>query len=226
MSGGGSEENAKQYPENDVIYPRNSERQMADAAAEQAHFAENRSENRQRIHTDANPDRGDELDGTDAGEELVWMTRQDPTASETTEGHRNGDIRYRYGPKRAFFAIENAGVQMQAGNQAENQHANKCQSGERRQHSGTGEHLKIIGGNLPKNRRAQDNADHDLDDHEGHKRPQSGCAQQHNWNHYNNKRLKKEDGARGQQVGALPLLSQCAMCCDDSLDRQQDDLQV
>ena len=87
---------------------------MANTGAEQAHFAQNRSENGERTHTDANPDRGDELDRGDAAQKLVWMSRQNPTAGQTTKGHRNGDIRHRHGPKRPFIAAENAGIEVQA----------------------------------------------------------------------------------------------------------------
>src|SRR5271165_3033634 len=110
MSCSRREKNAEHGPQYHIVNAGDSEREMANTTAEQAHLAQNRSENRERIHTDANPDRGDELDRTDAGEEFAWMARQNPTASQTTKGHRNGDIRYRYGPKRPFIATENAGV--------------------------------------------------------------------------------------------------------------------
>ena len=56
---------------------------MADAAAEQAHFPENRGEDRQRFHADAYTHRGDKYGRADAGEKLIGIARQDPVSGET-----------------------------------------------------------------------------------------------------------------------------------------------
>ena len=134
-----------------------------------------------------------------------WRARIQPSR-QTTEGHRNGDVRRRYGPKRPFFAAENAGVEMQAGYQAENQHGDKRQPGKRRQHlrdRQTSENNRGRSCRKPKGPSAMPTMIWTTTS--GISALQSRYAQQHHRNRDNNKRLQKKDRARGHQVWNPPV---------------------
>jgi hypothetical protein len=87
--------------------------EFLDAAAQQVHFSEYRSQNWKRTHTDAYPDRRHELDRGNARLELAGMAGQNPTSRERAERHGDNDIRTCQQPERPAIASENVQVEMQ-----------------------------------------------------------------------------------------------------------------
>ncbi len=130
--GSGGQKDSKQHPQSNVVDARHTEGDMADATAEQAHFSQDRSQDGERLHADAYAHRRGKDGRTHAGKKFEREARQDPVSGKATEHHRAGDGRNSYGPERSLSAAEHGGIQVQAGDQTENQHRHRGESREGR----------------------------------------------------------------------------------------------
>ena len=127
------QQHAEEYPQRRIIDPGDAEREMADAAAEQVHFAQHRAENRQRGDTRADAHRRGELRRADARCELLRVARQDPVADQTAETGGHHHAGYGHNRRGAPVTAKCLGVEMQSGDQAENQNRHRPDPGQRRQ---------------------------------------------------------------------------------------------
>jgi hypothetical protein len=131
MSCDRSQKEAEQHPENDVVYARNSKREMPNGVSQQPHFADDRSENGKRLHAHDYPDRRDEFRPIDPRQKFLGIARQDPVTGEASETHRDKNVRCSQCQKLAIAATEGAGGDMQSSDESEDEHRQDGKPGKR-----------------------------------------------------------------------------------------------
>ena len=151
---------------------------MPDAPAKQIHFAQHRTEHRQRGDTGADAHRRGELDRADTGRQLLWVARQDPVSYNTAKSGRDRHAGRRHDRRRATIAAECLGIEMQSGDQAKNQNRNRPDSGQGRQCRLIEKQLVVFRGEPSKQRWPEGDADDDLNDDQRHHPLQARETQQ------------------------------------------------